>query len=223
MKNTSCMTTNKTAFIDFDGTVIDVIPRYYGILCQYLEHYGDLTIPFEQYKEIKRTGAKDHEIVNAFVPHADFDIADYLEFKRSNLEDLNWLSKDVLIGDPFYAYKSLKKMGFQVFLLTQRRNKENLIIQLDLLGITSCFDEIVVVHPKPNDNVKFLYLKEHSSNKDVIIGDSIVEITAAKQLNLEYYFVESGLFSSSSLGIKEHIFKDYNEVVNKMYNNYQKE
>jgi len=207
------MIMSKTAFIDFDGTIVDVFPRYYGILIEYLEKMTDKSLDFSKYKKLKRLGKKDHVIVRELTKGLEIDIDDYIKFKRENLENLSWLKKDVLIGNPRSVNLELKNIGYRIVLLTQRNNKNNLLKQLDILNIIESFDEIVMVKPRAGQNVKAAHIEKQYSSEDIIIGDSSVEIDASRLLNINGYFVESGLFSAESLGIRKLVFADYKSAV----------
>lgn len=213
------MIMNKTAFIDFDGTIVDVFPRYYGILTEYLGEKTNKHLDFSKYKMLKRAGKKDHVIVRELVEGLEIDIDDYLKFKRKNLESFSWLIKDVLIENPESTNLRLKDMGFKIVLLTQRNNKNNLIKQLDFLNIKKSFDQVVVVKPRVGQNVKAEHIGKQYSLNDIIIGDSFVEIDASRILNIKGYFVETGLFSAESLGVRKLIFDDYKSVVDYIFNN----
>ena len=77
--STSCMTKNKIAFVDFDGTVVDVFPRYYGILTEYLGKITNETLDFLKYKKLKRLGKKDHVIVRELLNGLEMDIHNYVK------------------------------------------------------------------------------------------------------------------------------------------------
>lgn len=213
------MTMNKKAFIDFDGTIVDVFPRYFGILNEYIREMTYESIDFLEYKKLKRAGKKDHVIIRELAKGLEIDIDDYVKFKRENLEEFSWLRKDVLIGNPESANLKLKGMGYKIVLLTQRNNKNNLIKQLDFLNIKESFDDVVIVEPKVGQNVKASYIGKQYSFDDIIIGDSSEEIDAARLLSINSYFVESGLFSADSLNIRKLVFDDYESVVDYIINN----
>jgi phosphoglycolate phosphatase-like HAD superfamily hydrolase len=86
--------------------------------------------------------------------------------------------------------------------------------QVNLLNIEKCFDEIVVVKPLLNQNVKLEYLKNIINDEDIIIGDSRDEMDAAEKLNIKGYFVTTGLWDESFAGSISDVFSCYNSVVN---------
>lgn len=203
----------KTVYVDFDGTVVDVMPRYHGILESYIKRDILIDLDFDEYKYLKRKGIKDHSIIQKMCEGYELDVEDYVKYKRLNLEKCKWLKKDIIIGSPKEAYFKLKKLGAWVVLLTQRNIEMNLKKQVKLLNLEKYFDEIVVVKPLTTQNAKFTYLKNRVNKKDIIIGDSIVEMESAEKLNIRGYFVKTGLWDESFAGNITQIFSDYNSVV----------
>jgi phosphoglycolate phosphatase-like HAD superfamily hydrolase len=149
----------KTIYVDFDGTIVDVMPRYHGILQSYLKKDKPIELDFNKYKCLKRQGIKDYNIVKSLCEGYELELDDYLKYKRLNLESLEWLKMDKVIGNPKEAYDKLKNQGYKVVLLTKRRHEKNLFKQVNLLNIEKCFDEIVVVKPLLNQNLQFQYLE----------------------------------------------------------------
>jgi phosphoglycolate phosphatase-like HAD superfamily hydrolase len=206
-------------YLDFDGTIIDVFPRYYGILTEYISSKNNDQLDYFMYKELKRLGKKDHVIVRELLNNLEFDINDYVNFKRENLEKFSWLRKDIIIGDPITAFNKLKRNGYRIILLTQRNNEITLFRQLNYLKIRDEFDEVVMLKPKYGLNVKAEYLKKFFRPNDIIVGDSYVEIEVSKLLNIKGFFVDSGLFSSRALGINKNVFADYMSVIDYILKN----
>lgn len=206
----------KNAFVDFDGTIVDVMERYHGILQSYLLSTKSAPlIDFENYINLKRERLKDHEIVKRLC-NLDINIADYKRIKRDKLEQIEWLKKDKLIGDPKKAYTILRRKNFNVILLTQRRSKENLLKQIRQLNIADCFDEIIVVNPDMISNPKMAYLKNHYGDEDIIIGDGDAELFCAEQLHIKGYFVKTGLFNTCKYSSVISMYRDYNSVVSNL-------
>jgi phosphoglycolate phosphatase-like HAD superfamily hydrolase len=203
----------KTVYVDFDGTIVDVMPRYHGILESYIKREKFIEIDFNKYKSLKRKGIKDYDIVKRLCEGNEIDLEDYLKFKRLNLENFKWLKKDIIIGSPEEAYHKLQNQGYRVVLLTQRYIEKNLHKQVKMLNIEKCFDEIIVVKPLPNQNAKIKYLKNIINIEDIIIGDSRDEMETAEKLNIAGFFVTSGLWNESFAGPIAQVFNNYNTVV----------
>lgn len=204
----------KNAYVDFDGTIVDVMPRYYGILESYLKKYGLINLEYEQYCYLKRQGIFDHIIVKEICSGFMINVENYLKYKRFKLENNDWLFKDIVIGSPLDAYQKLHMNGYTVKLLSIRNNETPLVNQVESLHLTNCFDEIVAVKPISSGNAKENYLRDIINHDDIIIGDSYVEMKCAEVFGIRGFFVKSGLWNSSFAGTKGLIFDTYNEVVN---------
>lgn len=204
---------NRTAYIDFDGTIVDVFPRYFKIIQEYMINNFNLRLPYGIFVYRKRTGKKEHEIIREHCQR-DIDIEDYVMFKRERLENKEYLKEDRIIDNPQLAYEKLKKEGYHVKLLSQRRNAENLRWEIGYLNIKNCFDSITVVEPTSN-NAKLEYLKNIVNKDDIIIGDSPLDMECAEELNIKGYFVESGLYNSDVFSCEIRKAADYNAVVSK--------
>ncbi len=203
--------TDKTAYIDFDGTVVNVFPRYFKILNEYLNHDYDGQLVFENFVRQKRDGIKEHEIVKKTLG-IDIDIEKYVNFKRARLEDKEYLKEDLIIGNPHKAYAKLKGLGYQVNLLSQRRKPDNLLWEISYLNLKDCFDNISTVFPTSN-NAKLEYLKDIAKKEDIIIGDSPLDMECATELGIRGWFVESGLLKKERLAAKVQVAENYNMAV----------
>ena len=206
----------KTIYIDFDGTLVNVYKRYLGILQSFLGN--DYLINQKQYIDLKKKRIKDHKIIELLFDGHKIDLKKYIEYKNHLIESNKWLAKDELIGDFFFYINKAKMSGFKVSLITARNNSDNLIYQLKKLNIYNLFNNIYVVGLKKNINTKLELLKKIHSKGDIIIGDSPMEIDAAYNLNLESYFVDSGLYDKSFCNNSTENFSDYQEVFEKILN-----
>lgn len=203
----------KTAYVDFDGTVVNVFPRYHHILKSYLNQKTSIELDYNKYCFLKRQGMKDHNIVQTICRGYNLDIEEYVKYKRLNLESEENLRKDIIIGSPEIAYKKLNKLGYKIILLTQRNYQDRLVNQVGSLNISNCFDNIIVVTPLSNINTKLEFLKNQVNVDDIIIGDSKTEMECASVLGIEGFFVETGLWGKEFAGPKTNIVDNYNTAV----------
>ena len=210
----------KTIYIDFDGTLVNVYKRYTGILQSFIGH--DYIINQKQYIYLKKKRIYDHEIVELLFDGYKIDLTKYIVYKSHFIETKEWLDLDQLIGNPIFYINKIKMAGFKVSLLTARNNKSNLISQLKNLNIDNLFDKIHVVGFKKNINTKLELLKKIYLQGDIIIGDSPMEIDAAHTLNLEGYFVNSGLYNKSFINNSSGNFSDYQEIFDEILNSTSK-
>lgn len=204
-----------TIYIDFDGTIVDVYERYFGVLQSFINKTSPGQMHFNSFIKLKRSGLKDHEIANKLTVINDFNIEKYVKYKTSHIESLNWLSKDKLIGNFEQFISKCHDMNYSVSLLTQRRNPINLYIQLEKLNIYHFFDNIHVVTPKVGRNVKYELLKENIqfNSPTIIIGDSNEEIKAGNILGLRTFYVRTGLHDSKWISNPTTILNSYEDVI----------
>lgn len=204
-----------TIYIDFDGTIVDVYERYFGVLQSFINKTSPGQMHFNSFIKLKKSGLKDHEVANKLTGINDFNIEKYVKYKTSHIESLNWLSKDKLIGNFEQFVSKCHDMDYNISLLTQRRNPTNLQIQLEKFNIHNLFKDIIVVTPKDGQNVKYEYLREivHSKSGAIIIGDSNEEINAGNILGLRTFHVQTGLYDSSGISENTYFLNRYDDVI----------
>ncbi len=178
-------------FLDFDGTLVDVFPRYANVLKTFMKKNGlkhDFTL--EDYKKYKTELIKDHLIAERLTGEL-ININDYYNFKKEFLEDKSYLSLDIPLGDFVNFANFAIKKGYKINLVTIRRVEENLIWQINKLGYFKYFNDIKVLFPEKLN--KYEYLMQEIKEDDIIIGDGYQEIKAASDKNCKAFYVKSGL------------------------------
>ena len=193
-------------YLDLDGTLIDVFERYVGIFNQHGEKFG-VRVSVEEYKKLRQGGYSDNEILEKKfgIFHQEKAMA---EWKHSQLEQKGWLKKDTLIEKP----EELIKYGYSLAIITQRRQKENALWQIERLGLDKLFEEIIVLEPLAGGNSKYQYLKGKVGKEDCIIGDSPLEQECARRLGIRGYFVKTGLFGEQA-AMGERIKENYLDCI----------
>lgn len=198
-------------YVDFDGTIVDVFPRYYIVLNRFLNNYYGRGIDYQTFYIEKRNGEKEHIIVKKNLK-INLDIEAYLQYKKEKLEEKENLKIDRFIGKPFETYQYIKSKGFDVIVLSQRRNKENFEWQLQELKYRMFCDEAICLYPQSQGNAKLAFLEGRAEAGDIIIGDSQIEMECSKKLGISGCFVNTGLFSSVAVGV-EKAYNNYDEAV----------
>lgn len=197
-------------YLDFDGTVVDVWNRYFKVLDDFLGRNGFSRIDIEAYKSRKKRRMLDHEIVKELTKQ-ELNVEKYVEFKREALEAKEYLRLDSLIGKPPDYVGVFHQAGFLVEILSQRRNKENFLGQIESLKLASVFDAYIVVEPCAGKNAKYQYLCDKACKGDVMIGDSIQEKECAGKCGISFLFVDSGLYGTQAIGDAK-IYRDITEI-----------
>src|SRR3989344_373864 len=169
-------------FFDLDGTLINVKDRYYEAHKDACIKAGIKTVNKNVYWKKKRGGIKESKIIKI---HPNL-FKKYEETRVSNLEKTEFLKLDIVIPGAPKVLNVLNKKGYEIYLLTLRRNKKNLLDQLSWLGLKHYFKKIVSVSPsnKPYE-VKMRVVKKIIKNKKnpvYVIGDTEADILTGREL-----------------------------------------
>lgn len=203
----------ETVIFDLDGTILNVYDRYYQVLLSYLKYksFQVKMFDFEEYIKLKKKGVKDHLIVE-ILSGQRIDIQDYVVYKKENLEAIEFLRKDKVIGNPYAIMQQLKEAGIKTILLTQRRNTENTLLQLEKLKLINIFDHISIVKPS-SKNAKMEWIEAQQLQEVYIIGDGPLELECVQKVGCEAYFVNTGLSNFDNIHYNCHFCDNYMQAV----------
>ena len=141
----------------------------------------------KQYIEAKKRFRKDYLVASFFGVELDDN---YFSRKREFLEKREYLSLDQLIVD-----KNVFNSFFQAnncYLLSKRANKQNLMWEIDRLGLNIKEEKVIVIGQEDNPS-KIEFLEKESSQDFVLFGDSMEELNASKIPNSKIVLVRTGL------------------------------
>lgn len=186
--------------IDFDGTIVDLWPRYHTVFC-------DLTkcdISLNQYRALKQRFKKDEYLANLLKLQLPID---YFSRKAVCLEDRSHLRQDMLLL-PREELLSFVEQNKSV-ILSRRRNTENFKWELEYLGLQDLQGKAVCV-----DESKLEWAIENIEGEATIIGDDVQDLQVAMLPSVNAIMVLSGLGTQedfSSLGIAHETFQTLRE------------
>lgn len=192
-------------YIDFDGTLVDLWPRFYSVFCDINEKYD---ISFEEYKKIKLQYGKDEIVAEKF----GFTLhSGYFDEKKVRIESKKYLLKDMPFVSAEYLNSTLSK---KAMILTKRRNLENFAEQIDEMGIKLPY--IVL-----NENIsKVEWIKKYGeSTTGIIVGDSIVDLEVGKLDHIVPYMVKTGLGTERQFkqtGIEYKLYENIVDVIKEL-------
>lgn len=182
-------------FFDLDGTLIDASGRQYQLYLDFAQTHGFSTIDRGEYSALRRMGKKEKEIAAKTFPEKSLDA--YVQWRYLHIED-----KEYLVLDRLYTgVKKLLSMlrANELYIVTNRQNKEALKEQLHDLKIYTYFKEAIAVTEKTEA------IRQRLTGLAVLVGDSEVEFRAANNLGLTFIATSYGVRSReflSSLGAK---------------------
>jgi len=181
-------------FIDLDDTLINTSERHYTVYKDILESFGVSTyLSKEEFWRLKRDGRKTVDLVPPSIPRDVFQ-SEWIE----KIEDRCYLNLDKIIDGCHRVLSQLTEQGHKIVLVTLRQRKDNLFWELNKLGLTNYFDEIIVgstLHLKTKVPLIKRYLDMSILSSSIIVGDSEIDILTGKQLGIVTIAVMYGVRS----------------------------
>lgn len=187
---------------DFDGTLIDLWPRYYHVFCE-ASGVDNRQIEFNEYKMYKRLLQKDDSVAKVLGINLP---ENYYENKRVMLEADDYLLYDVPLIDASSISGYFKHNN--CILLTRRRNRPNFFKELERLNYHIPEDRIDVIID--DSYTKLQWLNDNIRGEQIcMVGDGKEELNVAISRNdVKFYFVNTGLLDNSI--IKKN---NYNNII----------
>ena len=172
-------------FCDLDGTLLEDKQRHYECYKAIVKKYGGNCIPPDEYWNDKRNKVKRTVLLEKTGFQGTYD--DYLSEWLALIETPEFLKYETLKPDTLSLLEWLGDNSEHIVLTTQRRNRENLLSQLEKLGISGFFEEVASGDHKTD-------ILDGKYNKDsLVIGDTEADEETAKRLGCTFIAVTSGL------------------------------
>ena len=193
----------KIIFFDLDGTILNVWDRFWHIHSVLSTRTNLKPIPFALYLRLKRQRFDEY----TYFKEA-FSKEEYKKLKIGLLEELKYLGLDSLNKQVVSVIEKVSRRR-KIGLLTYRRNRENLMWQLENCGIINYFEQIININPDKSDKVN--YLKRKAS---VYLGDTQDDIKAAREAGVVAVGCGWGLVDPSILSAAkpDYLLKDPREL-----------
>jgi phosphoglycolate phosphatase len=182
-------------FFDLDGTLIDSKLRLYNLF-QKLVPQSILT--YDEYWAFKMDKISHSMILRQVFNLGEIDIKLFEDRWMELIETENWLKFDrPFVGTTDHLTK-LKGKGFLLYVVTARQFKTKVILQLELFGWFTLFEEILVTEQK---NKKEDLIKPYieGDEENWIIGDTGMDIIVGKKLGIKTVAVLSGFLNKEVL------------------------
>lgn len=202
----------RTLFLDLDGPLLDVSPRYVALHQALCAQRGWRALEGEQYWALKRARQPERRIL-ALVTQED--VEPYLEQWRACIEDDAWLAHDVLQPGVLGLLDALRGGGrWRLVLATLRARREGLERQLERLGLARRLDAVLQAPHTPGDEqAKARLLAQVPTpwlEGGAIVGDTEVDVLAGRAHGLRTYAVSCGIRDAEHLrgAEPEHLVPD---------------
>lgn len=191
-------------FTDLDGPILDVKQRYYKIYRK-LAHEIDIQArTLDEYWDLKRKRTPEYQILRIRKESETYE--HYLAKRSQLIESETYLAHDCL-QDKVEQWLKTASTEAQIVVITMRRNRDLLRTQLRSLKVLSYFESYLNVGTFPGvsgahkkaeamDSYQNRYLGVETLG---VVGDSEIDIVAAKSLGLKSIAVRNGIREDSEL------------------------
>ncbi len=185
-------------FLDLDGTLLDVSKKYYLAHTLAAKKFNIRSLSFKRYWILKRKKITEDIIVKIDAKSELYKLYD--KERKKLLENESILAKDVLFPGVLCLLRRLQKKN-KLYLITLRNDKNALRNQLIKLDIKSYFDRILSCPSSKNPTgTKISMIRKIGfQTKDMIIGDTEIDIAVGRKLGMQSIAVASGIRTSHFL------------------------
>lgn len=198
-------------FLDLDGPLLDGKLRHYDCYRDILEEHHLKPLPIDQYWDLKRDRVDRKHILA--MSEAEHLYERFLELWLQRIESEKYLALDRLQHHCLETLSSWKHSGIKLFLVTLRNNPYTLKRQLEKLGISAFIDEWISAGSSQGARGKAKAARSvipcGDSNRVVWIGDTEVDIEAARLLGMSVCALSCGL---RTRGFLERLRPEYLET-----------
>lgn len=187
-------------FFDLDGTLVDVSARHHATYAAAVEALGGTPLPLGEYWALKRE-ATPHA---AILERSGLRAGDEPEFLRrfiGSIERAEGFGLVEVITGAREALAALRDAGHALFLVSLRRDADNLRAELRELGLDACFTEIGSGHEEGQGadvtraGIVAALVARHPAARTLMVGDTESDVMAARTLGVPVVAVLSGIRS----------------------------
>jgi phosphoglycolate phosphatase len=176
--------------------------------------FGGKALEKTNYWDLKRKKTKWPELLSKSQLPINIEL-EFLDEFIKKIEDPEYLKMDVLFPGTLQALEILA-VAYECYLVSLRRNRENLMRQVEWLKIGPYFKDVLTGHSK-NDghDVKIALIRANLNDADgIVVGDTEADIIAGRELGLKTIALTSGIRSEHFLRAlnPDYILSQVNEV-----------
>lgn len=187
---------NTLAF-DWDGTLIDVWARYYGLYAGSHASAGSPAVeplPESRYRELVRAGEPHYRILQNWRDPQRYQA--FLAYRNERLEQPGQLSLDRCVAGVIPVLERLAGMA-RLIVVSARDDHAALCAQLDRLGVGALFAAVHATAVYGGAEAKARVLRRERAV--AMVGDTEVDLNAASQAGIAAVAVGWGLRSAEVL------------------------
>jgi phosphoglycolate phosphatase len=155
-------------------------------------------LTYEQYWEFKKKQFSNQRILSSVLGYHPDSISRFVAQWMVLIEAPEYLALDSSLPGIFPALKALQDEA-NLYVCTNRQFREPTLAQLDRLGLSKFFRQVLVTEKKTTKELLIASSVDGLSAQDWIVGDTGTDIQTGKFLHIRTCAVLSGFFSRESL------------------------
>ncbi len=180
---------------DFDGTLIDMQPRWYELHLDLTKEFSLPVIEKKTYLKAKIDGMHEELLMQSVSDDLE-TIKAYNKKRIELIEDIKYLAFDQPFEHVFEALEAWQKLGKMV-LLSKRKSDENFYWSVEKSGLAPYFQQLISTNGKEKEEVILeLFSKEELSNA-IIISDAYEDYVMGQKLGMKAVAVSYGCRSAA--------------------------
>lgn len=201
---------NLVIFLDLDGPIFDGKYKQYICYEEILNSIHKKAIDPDKYWNLKREKKSNNDILEL----SGLSITEINSFKAkwlNNIESKKYLKNDKLKKNVFETLSKWES-NFNINLVTQRNNCENLHWQLEYFGISKYFNQIFCCDAL-RFRTKYDAVKHISFDKAIVIGDTENDQNLAEKLGVPFLAITTGIRNQKHLNAN-YYFSEISDIQN---------
>ena len=197
-------------FFDLDGTLIDARVRLFQLFSNIT---NQTLLDFDDYWELKRATYSNEWILLNYFSYNENQISKFNSEWFAKIESDEYLSYDHIFPDTASTLKKISAVH-NLYLITARQFANKVEQQLREMEIFYFFKKILVTGQKLSKAELIKLSDIQISDKDILIGDTGVDIQTAKEVGIRSVAVLSGFRNRAILKkyFPDYILKDIKEI-----------
>jgi phosphoglycolate phosphatase-like HAD superfamily hydrolase len=202
-----------TLIFDLDGPILDNRKKHYSVYVSIILLHGGTPLSLSKYWSLKQNRTPIADILQ--FSHVHISVDTFLSQFITAIESKTFLTYDVLQPKTVTTLKELKKRGYELWLVTSRNIRSNLLWQLDQLKLKHYFTYIISPQTPSQEllpKITLFQVDFKSSSLIGVIGDTEADEALADDLNVPFYAVTTGIRKKDLLHTN-HYIKNISELL----------
>lgn len=181
--------------LDLDGTLISCEPKQTTLL-RVAACAAGVALDAGSVWQRKRQGSSTAEALQAL--HLPTTVTKaILRVWLESIEEPQWLALDTVFPEAWVGLETMRRLGWELILISARRSPHWVWHQLDRLGLKPFLNEVIIVRPEEARARKCIAMQK--TRCAAYVGDTESDAEAAKQAGIPFFGVTGGQRSGEFL------------------------